>query len=248
MAIPIPLIIAAASALGSLASTWKGTRDAAKQNKKSERLIQSEMAEAEAYRKALPKNYLDTLEGKAIVNQAAQALQQSSRAVNNNAIKTGATNEQRLAQMSNIQDAYNRILQNLATQSTKYNQYYDAIYRNTRNNSVKTQVGMNTQKAQSDVNSGIGIANAIGNLGTAAIQYYGTPAQTSDKKNVSNNVQTPNVTNPNTVATFNGNLYKIPTDLSTWKRKQNPTLYYNGLSGIEWLRNDLSKYRKGLVR
>ena len=129
---PITLM-AIAGGVGSLLSTLKGTSDAAKQNKRTEQLIKGQLAQAEAERKAVPKNYLDTLEGKTIATQAGEQLQQAAKAVNNNAIKTGATNEQRLAQAGSYQDAYNKLMQNLAAKSTQYGQYYDALLRDARN-------------------------------------------------------------------------------------------------------------------
>lgn len=183
---PITLM-AIAGGVGSLLSTLKGTHDAAKQNKRTEQLIKGQLAQAEADRKAVPNNYLDTLEGKTIATQAGEQLRQAAKAVNNNAIKTGATNEQRLAQASSYQDAYNKLMQNLSAKSTQNTLYYDALLRDARNKYLSGQIAINNQKAQSDVNSGIGMANAIGNLATAGIQTYGMKNNGKNGTNISDN-------------------------------------------------------------
>lgn len=166
-------ITAIVSALGSLLSTWKGTHDASKQNQKTQKLINNNLATAEAERRAKPKNYLDTEEGKLLATQAGENLREAARITNNNAIKTGATTEQRLAQQAKYQQAFNQIMQQLAARSTAYNRENDAILQQARNAHTQGQVAINNMAAQSDVNSGLGVAQAIGNLGSAVIGYYG---------------------------------------------------------------------------
>ena len=214
--------IAALSALASLASTGIGTSKAAKKNKYTQRLIQSNLARAEAERKAKPQNYLDTVSGKAIVNQAGEQLRDNLNAVNNNAIKTGATNEQRLANSGAVQNAYNKIIQGVAQQSEGYNRYNDALLQNARNEYTKGQTGINNQAAQSYVNAGINTANAIGNLANAYIGYKGNSTATVPAKSATANspavkqtVQKPLI-NPDIMATrrnqklFNASMFKMP--------------------------------------
>ncbi|MBR1775029.1 MAG: hypothetical protein IJ759_05840 [Bacteroidales bacterium] len=85
----ITTALAIAGAVGSLLSTLKGTRDASRQNKKSEQLLQKNLTRAEAEHSAREKNFLDTLEGKVIVTQTAETLRNVIKAINSNAIKTG---------------------------------------------------------------------------------------------------------------------------------------------------------------
>lgn len=181
------LIIAAASALGSLISTWKGTSDAAKQNKKSQELINRQLAQAEADNARTPDNYLDTQEGKNISRIAGEQLKEATNANNNNAVKTGATEEQRLAKDANIQKSYNNLQQNLASQSTRYADDKRNRLQRARDNYANAQIGINTNQAQSDVNAGVGVANAVGNLGSAAIQTYGNEKSTTTPTKQDNN-------------------------------------------------------------
>lgn len=168
----ITTALAIAGAVGSLLSTLKGTRDASRQNKKSEQLLQKNLTRAEAEHSAREKNYLDTLEGKAIVTQTAETLRNVIKAINSNAIKTGQTTEQQLAIQGSYQDTFNKIMQNLAGKSTTYKQYYDTLLQTARDKYTNGQISFNTQKTISDVNSGNNMAQAIGNLTTAGINYY----------------------------------------------------------------------------
>ena len=217
---PITLM-ALAGGLGNLISTLKGSSDAARQNKRTEEMYKQQLARAEEERKAAGKNYLDTLEGKTYATQVGKQLQDNASAVSNNAIKTGATNEQRLAQMSNVQDAYNNLIQKLAAQSTNYNAYQDALLRQARGNYIKNQAALNTAKAQSDVNSGNGMANAIGNLATAGIKIKGFKGDaTPTKKPAATEpvtVTTPTPTQQKTTAT---RPWQVPTSFDFEKITQ----------------------------
>jgi hypothetical protein len=219
------LIIAAASALGSLISTWKGTSDAAKQNKKSQELINRQLAQAEADNARTPDNYLDTQEGKNISRIAGEQLKEATNATNNNAVKTGATEEQRLAKNAGIQKTYNNLQQNLAAQSTRYADDKRNRLQRARDNYTSAQIGINTNQAQSDVNAGVGVANAIGNLGSAAIQTYGNEKSTTTPTHQQDNTVDPKktfdiVNTPqDNVAyeDFNKNVYNMQKPMQSWR-------------------------------
>lgn len=212
-------IMAIAGAVANLISTLKGSLDAAKQNKRTEDMYKQQMARAEEERRAAGKNYLDTLEGKTYATRVGKQLQDNASAVSNNAIKTGATNEQRLAQMSNVQDAYNNLIQRLAAQSTNYNAYQDALLSQARGHYIKNQAALNTAKAQSDVNSGNGMANAVGNLATAGIQMNGFEGDaTPTKKSAATGPVT--VTTPTRQKTTVTRPWQVPTSFDFEKITQ----------------------------
>lgn len=183
------LAIAGIQAAGQLLSAYKGTRDAASQNSQTKKLIQRNLNRAEAERKAKGNNYLDTTEGKALVTQAAKSLREATLGVNDNAVKGSQTTAQRLAQQGAAQRQYGNIIQNLAARSNAYRQQADNILQNARNQYTQGMTSVNTMAAQSDVNSGLGVAQALGNTGLAAMLMLkgytptksttGTPATTT---------------------------------------------------------------------
>lgn len=169
-------LMAIIGASGQLLSTWKGHRDASKQNQKSQQLINSNLKQAETERKIAGNNYLDTLEGKALATQALEALREATTGASNSSIKSGETTAQRLARQSQAQQSYSNIIQQLAMRSTQYRQNADALLNSARRDYTKAQTDLNTAAAKSDVNSGEGVAKAIGNLTNAGIQVVGNKA------------------------------------------------------------------------
>lgn len=150
-------------------STWKGTRDASRQNQKTQQLIDSGLKQAETDRKITGDNYLDTTEGKALATQALNALKEATMGASNTSIKSNETTAQRLARQSQAQKTYSNIIQQLASRSTQYKQNADALLNRARREHTNAQTKINNMAAQSDVNSGIGVAQGIGDVATATM-------------------------------------------------------------------------------
>lgn len=150
-------------------STWKGTRDASRQNQKTQQLIDSDLKQAETDRKITGDNYLDTTEGKALATQALNALREATMGASNTSIKSNETTAQRLARQSQAQKTYSNIIQQLASRSTQYKQNADALLNRARREHTNAQTRINNMAAQSDVNSGIGVAQGIGDVATATM-------------------------------------------------------------------------------
>lgn len=150
-------------------STWKGTRDASRQNQKTQQLIDSDLKQAETDRKITGDNYLDTTEGKALATQALNALREATMGASNTSIKSNETTAQRLARQSQAQKTYSNIIQQLASRSTQYKQNADALLNRARREHTNAQTKINNMAAQSDVNSGIGVAQGIGDVATATM-------------------------------------------------------------------------------
>lgn len=195
------LAIGGIQAAGQLLSAYKGTKDAASQNRRTRELIQRNLDRADAERKAKGNNYLDTPEGKALVTQAGKSLREATLGVNDNAIKGSQTTAQRLAQQGAAQRQYGNIIQNLAARSNAYRQQADNILQQARNQYTQGMTKVNTMAAQSDVNSGLGIAQALGNTGLATmLMLKNYPAKTKGTQpdvNSSNNQTSNNQTNNN---------------------------------------------------
>ncbi len=150
-------------------STWKGTRDASKQNQKTQQLIDSDLKQAETDRKITGDNYLDTTEGKALATQALDALREATLGASNTSIKSNETTAQRLARQAQAQKTYSNIIQQLASRSTQYKQNADALLNKARREHTNAQTKINNMAAQSDVNSGIGVAQGIGDVATGVL-------------------------------------------------------------------------------
>lgn len=164
-----PLLLAGISAGMQGLSTLLGTRAAARQNKKIEKQNEADLKRAEAERKEAGDNYLDTSEGKALSNIAAEQLQEASQIANGQSTRTGETNAQRLARQQSAAKNYANIIRQLAANSLNYKRYNDNILQQARNRYAANLNAMQSAKAQSDVNAGVGVANAIGNSTQAAI-------------------------------------------------------------------------------
>lgn len=164
-----PLLLAGISAGMQGLSTLLGTRAAARQNKKIEKQNEADLKRAEAERKEAGDNYLDTSEGKALSNIAAEQLQEASQIANGQSIRSGESNAQRLARQQNAAKNYANVIRQLAANSLNYKRYNDNILQQARNRYAANLNAMQSAKAQSDVNAGVGVANAIGNSTQAAI-------------------------------------------------------------------------------
>lgn len=162
-----------------------GARQASKHNKNSEDLIKAEKRQAELDRIKAGDNYLETTEGKTIANQGKEALLEASQRATNNAIKRGATTEQKLAEVGNWQKAYSNLLSNLASKGTQYKQYYDNLLLNARYRYNNAMIGVNNAKAQSVKNTWDNIGQGIDDLAKAGLTMY---ANKSGKKQINNQI------------------------------------------------------------
>lgn len=177
-------------------STWKGTRDASRQNQKTQQLIDSDLKQAETDRKITGDNYLDTTEGKALATQALDALREATLGASNTSIKSNETTAQRLARQAQAQKTYSNIIQQLASRSTQYKQNADALLNKARREHTNAQTKINNMAAQSDVNSGIGVAQGIGDVATGVLLQNQLGIQngvTTPSGNANKNAVTPRI-------------------------------------------------------
>lgn len=177
-------------------SIWKGTRDASRQNQKTQQLIDSDLKQAETDRKITGDNYLDTTEGKALATQALDALREATLGASNTSIKSNETTAQRLARQAQAQKTYSNIIQQLASRSTQYKQNADALLNKARREHTNAQTKINNMAAQSDVNSGIGVAQGIGDVATGVLLQNQLGIQngvTTPSGNANKNAVTPRI-------------------------------------------------------
>ena len=166
----LPLLVSAATGAVNYLVNRQATKKAAAERQKNQAIIDNNMKKAEDLYNRTPNNYLDTAEGKNIVNKMGQQMQENNRQNNANNIKSGATESAKLAQAKATNKATSDIASNLAAQSTSYQRAKEDRLQNARNTYTQQQMAINNANAESYANSGANVSNAVSNLGSALIQ------------------------------------------------------------------------------
>lgn len=150
----------ALSLAGSIYAAVKG----GKANRENEAIVKEQQEELEAW-KNNNSNYLDTVEGKSMVEQAREAYDSRSKQDASTAVITGATPEAELAAKEASNKGFNDLYRNIASQGSQYARQNEGIYRQSLSNIYAQRMNINSQKAQNAANLG----NNAGNMfGTAA--------------------------------------------------------------------------------
>lgn len=178
--IPPQLIIGAATGSANLISNLIGSAKASRQLKRQEQILADEKKRAEAERLA-NQDYMATQEARTIANMGQEALQEAQKTNNDNALRRGYTTEQSIAQNAQSGNAYANLLRNLASNATKYRQYYDSLYRNALNNYSANMSNLAVSRADSSKNAWQNIGDAAANMGNALMAYTSDKPQATTK-------------------------------------------------------------------
>lgn len=210
------LIAAAIGATASGVTSGIGASKAAKERKKSELLLKQREDEARAdYIVDKNKNYLDTAEARYLLNQSAQRLRNLNKSNINSAIKTGATEENKLATTEKANIAHSNLLGNLASQSTRYREGLENRYLQRQGMFDSMRFNNIENNAQSIGNTYNNIGQGIGNLSQAFVSTY-APTNSTKTTPVSTPMQstTPITLQPNPYSLANTiNLFKKPKNV-----------------------------------
>ncbi len=210
------LIAAAIGATASGVTSGIGASKAAKERKKSELLLKQREDEARAdYIVDKNKNYLDTAEARYLLNQSAQRLRNLNKSNINSAIKTGATEENKLATTEKANIAHSNLLGNLASQSTRYREGLENRYLQRQGMFDSMRFNNIENNAQSIGNTYNNIGQGIGNLSQAFVSTY-APTNSTKTTPVSTPMQstTPIKLQPNPYSLANTiNLFKKPKNV-----------------------------------
>lgn len=210
------LIAAAIGATASGVTSGIGASKAAKERKKAELLLKQREDEARAdYIVDKNKNYLDTAEARYLLNQSAQRLRNLNKSNINSAIKTGATEENKLATTEKANIAHSNLLGNLASQSTRYREGLENRYLQRQGMFDSMRFNNIENNAQSIGNTYNNIGQGIGNLSQAFVSTY-APTNSTKTTPVSTPMQstTPITLQPNPYSLANTiNLFKKPKNV-----------------------------------
>lgn len=215
MSITAALIAAAVGATASGVTSGIGASKAAKERKKAELLLKQREDEARAnYIVDKNKNYLDTAEARYLLNQSAQRLRDLNKSNKNSAIKTGATEENKLAATEKANIAHSNLLGNLASQSTRYREGLENRYLQRQGQFDAMRFNNIENNAQSIGNTYNNIGQGIGNLSQAFMTAY----------NPTNNTKTSPVSTPmqsTTPITLQPNPYSLENTINLFKKPKN---------------------------
>ena len=161
------------SALGGAGMNAYYRSKAADEVKKANDKISQNFAKQENEINKLPDNYLDTLQGRVAANQALQFSKDALSNASNNSVKTGSTQQQRLAAIKGISDMYNKSIQNLAAQSTNWAMNKMNKKLDLDNSKANFEYSYGLNKAQNQAEQGANWASLGSNLAQGAASIIG---------------------------------------------------------------------------
>lgn len=161
----------------SAASTGVGAMQSAKERKKATELQRKRESESKMfYEREYNKDYFDTATAKGLINRASIKMRDFGKQNQNSAIKTGATQENKIANAQSANANYSNLLSNIADQGTQYKQNVRNQYLNQQNQFDNANMNSIEANAQSKANAGANIGKAIGGVTQAVIAGMPTKA------------------------------------------------------------------------
>ena len=206
----ISSLIGAAASGGSAAI---GASKASKERKKTEDLINRRQQEARRlYDEEYNKNFLDTDQSRVVLNRTAEKMREFGKQNQNSAIKTGATQEAKIANAEAANRNQSDLLGKLVAQGTQHKENIRRMYLGQQAGFDNAIAQRNEANAQSYANAAANIGSAAGNLNQAFLTTL-TPKATTP-------TTTPSlVTNP-TTPNVGGNAFNIE-ELNPYGKKTN---------------------------
>lgn len=149
----------------SIAGQIFGAVKGAKENEKNQNLINSQMEENEADKNnAVNKSFLETNAAKDSVRMANQNLVDNQKRVEGNAAITGASDEAKVAQQSNVNKNYNDTMSGIASNATQYQENNKRMYQARKGQLNQLQMQFNAQKAENASNLAGNASDLLGSL------------------------------------------------------------------------------------
>lgn len=194
------LIGAAASGTSSAI----GASKAAKERKKTDALLSRREHEAKRlYDQEYNKNFLDTDQAKVILNKSAERMREFGKQNQNSAIKTGATQETKIANAEQANRNQSNLLGNLVAQGTQHKENIRRMYLGQQSGFDNARVNRNEANAQSYANAGANIGAAASNLSQAFLTTLTpkatTPTATPTVAPTATPIATPQITTPKAI-------------------------------------------------
>ena len=166
-------------AAASGASTGIGASKAAKERKKTDDLLnRREHEEKRLYDQEYNKNFLDTDQARIVLNRSAEKMREFGKQNQNSAIKTGATQETKIANAEQANKNQSNLLGNLVAQGTQHKENIKRMYLGQQSGFDNARANRNEANAQSYANAGANIGAAASNLSQAFLTTL-TPKTTT---------------------------------------------------------------------
>lgn len=194
------LIGAAASGTSSAI----GASKAAKERKKTDALLSRREHEAKRlYDQEYNKNFLDTDQAKVILNKSAERMREFGKQNQNSAIKTGATQETKIANAEQANRNQSNLLGNLVAQGTQHKENIRRMYLGQQSGFDNARANRNEANAQSYANAGANIGAAASNISQAFLTTLTpkttTPTATPTVAPTATPIATPQITTPKAI-------------------------------------------------
>lgn len=149
----------------SVAGQIFGAVKGAKENKKNQNLINSQIEENEAdNNNTVNKSFLETNAAKDSVRMANENLIDNQKRVEGNAAITGASDEAKVAGQSNVNKNYNDTMSNIASNATQYQENNKRMYQARKGQLNNLQMQFNAQKAENASNLAGNASDLLGSL------------------------------------------------------------------------------------
>lgn len=173
------IITSLIGAAASGASTGIGASKAAKERKKTDALLNRREHEAKRlYDQEYNKNFLDTDQARVVLNRSAEKMREFGKQNQNSAIKTGATQESKIANAEQANKNQSNLLGNLVAQGTQHKENIRRMYLGQQSGFDNARANQNEANAQSYANAGANIGAATSNLSQAFLTTL-TPKTTT---------------------------------------------------------------------
>lgn len=161
------LVGAIISGIGSLGAGIFGSMSANKRRRKAEQELEKQKKSLQEWRDAeMGTNYLDRADSRAAMRRVFENNKEAQKAANTDAIKSGMTDEAKVAQAAKLNENYADVVSQIAAAGAQYKDRVQQQYMGEKRNldNLKIQNLMDTSGADNMVQ---GITGAVAGLGTA---------------------------------------------------------------------------------
>lgn len=170
----LPLVPLIAGGLSVVSSAF-GSSAGAKEAKKNEKILKGLQDENQSnYISEYYRGSLDNPGSRAYLKRLDENIRDKTKATENTAVATGATQENVLAQKQANNEVYSNAVGGLVQNEDERKQRVKQNYFSNKTSLAGSQMGINSQKAQNWMNIAGGISQAAGSLASLYLQGNNT--------------------------------------------------------------------------
>ncbi len=185
----IPAIIAAAASIGS--SIW-GAISANKRRNKAEEAMRKKKQDLREWRdREMNSNYVDRADSQAALRKVKEYNKEALDAMNTNAVRSGATDEAKVAAAGRLGKGYAGAVSQIAGLGAHHKDRVQGQYLNATANLDGLEIG-NLMDSSGVQNMVSGVANAAGQIGSL-YSMYGKAGKAGNTSNMSTATGTKNM-------------------------------------------------------